>query len=276
MTALTSASSVGRGTRLGGGLVSGLAVVVALALMPQQAPAAEYTVGLGAALIPDYEGSDDYKAAPNWLFSANNLYDPNTFVRITGPELRSNFVPHPQMRAGLWGRYVPERDDVDNNRVDNLDNTDLSVMVGATVGWDLFPQPTLALTPAIDAGGDVANGNGYLVTPRLSYFNALPDSKFSLGSEVFATWASDDYMQEYFGIGARASDRSGLNEYDADAGFKDFGFGITTTYSFTDHWSTTLAAQYKRMLNDAEDSPIVNDEGNENQFLAAFTVNYKF
>ena len=276
MTAHSLASSAGRSARLGGALVSGLVVAAVLAVAAQPAQAADYTVGLGAALVPDYEGSDDYTAAPNWLFSATDLYDPNTFVRITGPVLRSNFVPHPQMRAGLWGQYVPERDDVDNNRVDDLDNTDLSVMVGGTVGWDLFPQPTLSLTPAIDAGGDVANGNGYLVTPRLSYFNALPESKFSLGSEVFATWASDDYMEEYFGIGQRASARSGLDTYNADAGFKDFGFGVTTTYSFTETWSTTLAAQYKRMLNDAEDSPVVNDVGNENQFLAAFTVNYKF
>ena len=276
MTASSLASSTGRSVRVGGGLVSSLAVALALGAVAQPALATDYTIGLGAALAPDYEGSDDYKALPNWLFSATDLYDPNTFVRIGGPELRSNFVPHPQMRAGLWGKYVPERDNASNNRVDNLDNTDLSVIVGATVGWDLFPQPTLSLIPAIDAGGDVANGNGYLVSPRLSYFNALPESKFSLGSEVFATWASDDYMEEYFGISQRASQRSGLDTYNADAGFKDFGFGVTTTYSFTDTWSTTLAAQYKRMLNDAEDSPVVNDVGNENQFLAAFTVNYKF
>ncbi len=276
MTAGSILSSAAQTARLRGGLVSGLALAVALVTMPQPAPAAEYTVGLGAALAPDYEGSDDYRVLPNWLLSANNLYDPNTFVRIAGPELRSNFVPHPQMRAGLWGKYVPERDNVDNNRVDNLDNTDMSVLLGATVGWDLFPQPAISLTPAIDAGFDVANGNGYLISPRLSYFNALPESKFSVGAELFTTYADDDYMQEYFGIGQRASARSGLDTYNADAGFKDFGFGVSTTYSFTDHWSTTLAAQYKRMLGDAEDSPVVSDEGNENQFLAAFTVNYKF
>jgi outer membrane scaffolding protein for murein synthesis (MipA/OmpV family) len=254
----------------------GAALAVAVLAFAGQAHAIDWTIGLGAALAPDYEGSDDYEAVPNWLLSANNLYDPNTFVRITGPELRSNFVPHPQMRAGLWGKYVPERDDVDNNRVDDLDNTDLSVLLGATVGWDLFPQPAITLAPTLDAGFDVANGNGYLISPRLSYFNALPESKFSVGAELFTTYADDDYMQEYFGIGRRASARSGLDTYDADEGFKDFGFGGTATYSFTDHWSTTLAAQYKRMLGDAEDSPIVSDEGNENQFLAAFTINYKF
>ncbi len=276
MTTRSSAPSAGRRTRLGGVLVSSLVVAAAVAVAVQPAGAADVTVGLGAALAPDYEGSDDYAVAPNWLLNVTDLYDPNTYVRIGGPELRSNFVPHPQLRAGLWGKYVPERDDVDNDRVDDLDNTDLSVLVGATVGWDLFPQPGLTLAPTLDAGFDVANGNGYLISPRLSYFNALPESEFSVGAELFTTYADDDYMQEYFGIGRRASARSGLDTYDADEGFKDFGFGVTTSYSFTDHWSTTLAAQYKRMLGDAEDSPIVSDEGNENQFLAAFTVNYKF
>lgn len=234
------------------------------------------TLGLGGGIAPDYEGSEDYKAVPMWILNVSNLYDPNTYVRLAGPTLRSNFVPHPQLRAGLFGQYVPERDDVDNDRVDDLDNTDLSLLLGATVGWDLFPQPDLMLAPTLDFGVDVANGNGYLITPRLSYFNALPDSKFSVTADLFTTYADEDYMEEYFGIGRGASARSGLDTYDPDADFKDFGFTITTTYSITDHWSTTLAGQYKRILGDAEDSPIVSDEGDENQLAAVVTLNYKF
>jgi outer membrane protein len=207
---------------------------------------------------------------------ANNLYDPNTFVSITGPELRSNLVPHPQFRAGLFGQYVSSRNNIDDNRVEDLNNTDSSVLVGGTVGWDFFPEPTIGLTTALDARADVANGNGWLVTPRVTYNNALPGNALSFTAEASTTWASDDYMEEYFSVQSGPARRTGLDRYNADADFKDFAIKGTVSYAFTERWSTTLAGQYKRMLGDAKDSPVVDDRGDENQFITALTVNFKF
>src|SRR3954451_9076527 len=47
--------------------------------IPEQAEAGAgdrtvYTLGLGVALAPDYEGSDDYRAAPLWNLRAGNLW----------------------------------------------------------------------------------------------------------------------------------------------------------------------------------------------------------
>src|SRR3954462_3277897 len=51
--------------------------------IPEQAEAGAgdrtvYTLGLGVALAPDYEGSDDYRAVPLWNLRAGNLYHPDT------------------------------------------------------------------------------------------------------------------------------------------------------------------------------------------------------
>jgi outer membrane protein len=35
-------------------------------------------------------------------------------------------------------------------------------------------------------------------------------------------------------------------------------------------------ASYKRLLGDAEDSPVVNDEGDENQLMGGVLVTYTF
>ena len=75
---------------------------------------------------------------------------------------------------------------------------------------------------------------------------------------------------------AADSARSGLNTYSADAGIKDAGLGVTLTYKFTDNWDVTGLANYTRLLGDAADSPVVDDEGDENQFFGGLTINYTF
>jgi hypothetical protein len=49
----------------------------------------QYTLGLGVAFAPDYEGSDDYAAVPLWNLRASNLSHPDTFIQVLGPTLRS-------------------------------------------------------------------------------------------------------------------------------------------------------------------------------------------
>lgn len=249
-----------------------------LALLGSAQPvaAADVTLGLGVALAPDYEGSEDYEAVPSWLLIINNLYHPATNITIRGPQLRSNLLAHPQWRAGVSALWVPERSGVDDSRVDRLDDTDTAFMLGGVFGFDFFPQNDLSLTLAVDASYDVANGNGFLVTPHLAYFNALRGSPFSFGSELFATWASEDYMDNQFGISGREAARSGLSRYDPDDSFKDVGVRVALTYAFTDHWSSTFAFQYKLLVEDAADSPIVDDRGSEHQFVTGLTLNYRF
>lgn len=241
-----------------------------------EAGAAEYTVGLGAGFAPDYEGSDDYEAVPAWLLSASDLYHPETYVSLAGPVLRSNLVPHPQFRAGLVGQWIDDRDDVEDDTVEDLGGTDTALLLGATVGWDFFAERPLSLTAAVDMRYDVGNGNGYLITPRLTYSNVWSDSRFSASAELFGNWASDEYMSEQFEVDAGAAARTGLDVHDADADFKDVGLRLSIDYRFVENVSATLLGAYSRMLGDAADSPIVDDRGDENQFFAGATVNYHF
>src|SRR4051794_8398208 len=78
-----------------------------------------FTVGLGAALARDYEGSNDYRAVPLWNLRAGNLYHRDTYVQILGPTLKSNFLPSEHWRLGVSGYYIPQRDDVQDNRLDD-------------------------------------------------------------------------------------------------------------------------------------------------------------
>jgi outer membrane protein len=234
-----------------------------------------YTFGLGAGFAPDYEGSDDYKAVPLWNLRAGNLYHPDTYVQLFGPLLRSNFLPDEHWRLGIAGRFIPERDDVDDNKVDDLKSVDASLFLGAMAGYDFLAGRQQDLSIMLNAMQDVASDNGFLGTIQGSYATALNNrTRLSLGVET--TWASEDYMSSYFGIDANDAARSGLDRYNADEGFKDVALGASLSHAFSESWSVSVLGRYARLLNDAKDSPIVDDEGDANQFFAGVLANFTF
>jgi MipA family protein len=238
-------------------------------------PGPVFTLGLGAAFAPDYEGSDDYQPVPLWDFRAGNLYHPETYVRVLGPTLRSNFLPSDHWRLGVSGRYIPERDDVDDDVVDELDSVDASFLLGIMAGYDFIGDRQQDLGIMLDAKQDVSSDNGFLGTIQGFYGTAL-GNRSRLGLGVETTWASEDYMSSYFGVSASDAAQSGLSPFDADEGFKDVAVSASYTYAFGERWSLTGVGRYARLLNDAEDSPIVDDRGDANQFVVGLLANFTF
>jgi|Tabmets5t2r1_1033131.scaffolds.fasta_scaffold00144_4 MipA family protein len=233
------------------------------------------TLGAGAGAAPDYEGSDDYELVPLWNLRVANLYHPNTFVQVIGPRLRSNFLPSDHWRLGLSGQFIKERDDVENDQVDALEKVDPSVMLGVLAGYDFLADPRQHLMLEVDARQDVANDNGFLASVRALYGRPLTEN-WRFDALVGSTWASEDYMSSYFGIDAADAARSGLDQFSADEGFKDFNIGGALTYQLFERVSVSALANYTRLIDDAEDSPVVDDAGDENQLFAGALVNYRF
>lgn len=249
--------------------------VLALCAGAPAASAADLALGLGAAVAPDYEGSDDYGAVPLWNVTVTDLYHPSTYVKLVGTELRSNLVPDDHIRAGLTASYLPDYDDVDDSKVKRLNRPEEALQTGLTLGYDFLADPRADAVLEIDATYDVANGNGGLVTPRARYRGFLSPS-WLVEASLESSYASEDYMSNRFGIGSGDSGRSGLRKYNADDGFKDVSLSGSLTFMINPSWSVTGLAGYTRMVGDAEDSPIVNNRGDENQVFTGAMVNYRF
>jgi MipA family protein len=248
--------------------------------VPEQAETATaggtvYTLGLGVAFAPDYEGSDDYHAVPLWNLRVGNLYHPDTFLQVLGPTLRSNLLPDDHWRLGVSGRYQPDYDNVDNSQVQDLNETDATGLLGVTVGYDFRAERGRDVAVELDAQYDALHGNGGVLTPRLRW-QAPVNEQVVAGASVSMTWGSEDYMGNRFSINAGEAARSGLDEYDADSGVKNALVTGTATYRFAEAWSLTGIVAYSRLFSQASDSPIVDDEGDENQFVGGLLVNYSF
>jgi outer membrane scaffolding protein for murein synthesis (MipA/OmpV family) len=54
------------------------------------------------------------------------------------------------------------------------------------------------------------------------------------------------------------------------------GLNLAASFKPWQHWGFMGLVSYKRLLNDAEDSPVVDDEGDKNQFIGGILVIYNF
>lgn len=241
--------------------------------LPESQPKAKGTqvqLGLGAAVAPDYEGSDDYKGVP--LLFARVAWESGMFLHLeAGSGLRVNLVPSPNWRLGPVLKYIPARDDVQDNKVDDLKDVDAAVMLGGFAGYDVDRWSVY-----VQVLQDVAGGNDGIVT-TLGVGYTIPMSSqllFNLGATT--NYASGDYMSTYFGIDEANSRRSGLDTFNADPGFKDVGVGVLVQYWAWGNLGLRFRAGYVLLVGDAADSPVVDDRGDENQIFGGLMATYRF
>lgn len=226
-------------------------------------------LGLGVAFVPDYEGSDDYEAAP--LLQARFNWGNNMYFSLLGNTARANLIPSRELQFGPLLRYRPERNDVENDRVDAMEKVDAAIELGVFLTYDL---PNWVFS--ISATQDVADAHdGYVVDLGFGYRHKLQEQTVLT---IFAktTYANEDYMDTYFGIDRADAARSGLRTFNADSELKDVGVGALVQHNFTSNWGLLGAVKYTKLLGDASDSPIVDDEGDDNQWLLGVLVNYRF
>jgi outer membrane protein len=236
-------------------------------------------VGLGVNYSPDYEGGDDYEAvlAPfgryNWG-SGRYASLGGTSGTEKAARVKVNLISKEQSNIWEFGpvlQYRFKRDDVDNNKVDKLKEVDAAVEAGAYVALNSGPW-----SAGIGFAADVSSEyDGYLIYTKGRYAIQVND-RFSMFLGAHLTWADDNYMNTYFGVTGSESVKSGLSKYKASSGFKDVGFGVTGQYRFNQQWGLLANLGYSLMINDAEDSPLVNDVGDENQYSAVVAVTYAF
>lgn len=256
------------------------AACVALALSSGFAEAAEreLTVGFGVGAANDHEGADEFQALPLLSFDYQGR---QIAVRSQGLGVEADMIPSARFQAGPTANYRGGRDDdVDDAAVALLPEVDDSIELGAyfATGAPLtalgLDDPGL-LTVRFDFAHDVAEGhNGFLVRGALAFIRPLDDDlKAVIG--LSTTYASSAYMNAFFDVTPAGAAASGLAPFNAEAGFKDVGATAVLSYKFADRWTASLIGNYRRLVGDAADSPVVQDVGSPNQFFGGVSIGYR-
>jgi outer membrane protein len=248
-------------------------VLVSLILvgMPAVSFAADiaYSVGAGAGMAPDYEGSDDYEGVPLPYFSAQ--WKNGRYVKLDGAALKANLLANDTWSFGPLLQYRGKRDDdVDNNAVSRMREIDAAIEAGAFLGYK-FDNWDLGIQMATDVSDE---HDGMLATAGTGY--TFKTDRMSTRIGVSLTYADDDYMDTYFSVDADNANRSGLPIYKAESGLKDIGVNVMLLYNMAANWDIRGGLGYIALLGDAEDSPIVDIEGESGQVKASIIVIYNF
>lgn len=220
-----------------------------------------FSLGFAGGMSPDYEGSNDYSLGmgPNIAFSWQDT------IFYKGKSLGVNLVRQKNLKAGPILSWTSGRSEDDNERLEGLGDVDGTIEAGGFVSYRQKP-----LRFRLEARQDVDSGHeGALV--ELSGGTTLPFEKPVVFVALGATWASDDYMDSFFGIDAQQSAASGLQRHKADAGIKDISLALTSGYPMTNRWRLGCKIEYARLLGDAADSPVVDSR---NQVMAGISLSY--
>lgn len=243
-------------------------------------------VGVGAAVVPSYEGSDNsvVTAVPGVRGRVSGI---NFTVR--GNRAWADLIPTPggpgwDFQAGpVVNINLNRTSRIEDRRVSALGKIKAAAELGGFVG--IGKQGVLTsdydkLTVSVAYVHDVGDiHKSYVVTPSIDYGTPL-SRKAYVGVNISADYAGDGYANTYFGVTPAGSIASGLPTYRAGKGWKDWGVtgyaNVALTGDLTHGLSAIGGVGYSRLLNDAAESPIVRIAGSRNQLYGLLGIAYTF
>jgi len=234
------------------------------------------SVAVGSA--PEFMGSsrNEVGVAPavRYQFTGSQRY-----IVLLGPLLQLNVLDDENWRFGPQINYRFGRSsDVNDATVRQMVGINGAAEVGAFLTYRIKVSP--AEMHQINLGGDIAaSSNGVIGGVRALYWQPLSSSTLlNIGAGM--TFASDKWMQTYFGV-AKPADIAlypslGGRPYDAGGGMKGVNMLIGLTQALGRQWLVSAGARYEELLGDAKDSPIVQQRGKASQWIYGLGVSYLF
>jgi MipA family protein len=246
-----------------------------------------FTVALGGALVPDYEGSNDYRLIPaaairgkvsGISFSTRGTYLYVDFLNQGSGKLDLDLGPIVGARFNRTKHHL--KDDV----VDLLPTRKTAVEVGGFAGVSFHgltnPYDTLAVR--LDAVHDVASAHrSTTFSPNLDFSTPLSRRTYASVS-VGAEFVGNKFADYYFSVSPADSLTTAgvLPVFDADGGMKNWKASLLLNQSITGDLLGGLSAfgtvGYSRLVGDFKRSPLVSQRGSAGQWLLAAGLAYTF
>jgi len=242
------------------------------------------TIGIGGALVPDYEGSDDYRlipaAAVRGRIGGISFFSRATYLYV---DLIPRGAGQVELDAGpIAGVRFNRTGKISDDLVDRLPERDKAIELGGFVGMTAhgLTNPYDALSFRVDLVKDFSNAHdAIVVTPTVEFGTPLSRS-FYVAASLSAEWAGGGFADYYYSVTPADSLTSGLRAFDADGGYKGWKLGLLGNYALSGDLTRGLSlfatGNYGRLAGDFRRSPIVDDRGSATQWLAAAGLGYTF
>lgn len=243
-------------------------------------------VGVGAAIMPDYDGSEDY----GWTPGPGAIGSVGGFdFQLVGNRLSVDLIPDGGSASG-WNFQAGPIGVVNFNRasVKGIDNPQVKAMgklgtafeLGGYVGigkTGVITSPYDRASLSLSYRHDVSNVHDSAIwTPSFTYITPL-SRKSLVGIFVSADRVEDGFADTYFGVTPEQSVASGLPVYNPDGGWKNWTAGLGGAVSITGDLQHGLqlfgGGTYRKLLGDFADSPVTTSR---NQWLGVVGLAFSF
>lgn len=247
------------------------------------------TIGLGAAYMPDYEGSDDYRLLP--VPAAIGSLGGISF-QVLGNRASADLIPGKpgptwDVQAGpivAVNFMRSNRQSFEDARIRRLGERDTAIEVGGYVGLGKtgvitseYDKLSVSVSYRHDVRGVHKSG---IWQPTINYFTPL-SRKAAVGLFASAEHVEQQYVRTYYNVSPNGSAASGLPVYQrGEGGWKNWTLGAVGGYSLTGDllhgFKLIGGATYRRMLGDVARSPLVSVAGSRNQWMGVLGLAYTF
>jgi MipA family protein len=251
---------------------------------PEEVGGPDTTIGLGAAFVPDYEGSNDYRLIPGGALrtkigpvsiQTRGLYVYADLISSGSGNLELDFGPIAGVRLNRTGKI---KDDF----VDLLPERKTAFELGgfAGVSYKGLTNPYDSLGLRLDVLKDLGDAHeSTTFSPNLDFSTPLSKT-FFVGASLSADFVSDRFADYYFSVSPVEAAASGLPAFDADGGMKNWKVGLLANYSLSGDLRHGLSlfgtGSYSRLVGDFKRSPIVSDRGSASQWFGALGLAYSW
>jgi outer membrane protein len=246
------------------------------------------TIGAGVAVLPDYEGSNDYRFVPapgaigtykgfSFLLAGNRL-SIDVIPNKPGPSFDFQFGP-----VAVVNFNRTSLKSIDDPRVRALGKLDTAIELGGYVGFGktgVITSPYDKLSVSVSYRHDVTDTHdSYVLTPTINYVTPL-STKAAIGLFGSADRVGTGYAQTYYAVRPGQVLASGLPAYTPGKGWKSYSLGAVGTYALTGDllhgFKLVAGGTYSRMLDEIGQSPLVAIAGRKRQWLGAVGLAYTF
>ncbi|MBJ7578371.1 MipA/OmpV family protein [Devosia sp. MC532] len=226
-------------------------------------------LGLGAGAVPAYEGASTYTGTIIPLINLERLNIPGV-IDIGGAGATDGLKIAPSISV------VRERKSVDFAPLAGLNNVDTTYALGGRIGYEIGLNEAVSVQPYVAARYAFGGAQGFVGEVGLD-MTARLTPELTLVAGPVVNFASENYMDRYYGVSAAESASTGgrLAAFDPQGGIRSVGVKAAVKYEFVADTFLNLEGSYSRIVGGAENSPIVQS-GSDSAFTAGVGISRRF
>lgn len=224
----------------------------------------EFSIGVGGAV-----GTSPYKGYDTQWSPLPLINYEGEYFYFRGLSAGVKFINLEFLEMSAFAGYDPtsfDSSDSSDRHMRRLKNRQSSAVVGLEARL-LTPYGMLH---ASGSGDVLGHSNGF--SGAVGYMQSIEFGPVEFVPAIGAYWSSSKYNDYYYGVSGKESRKSGLDKYDAGAGFSPY-VGLTIDYSITEQWEIFCRGEVVFLNEAVKDSPMVDESHTKS---LNFGITYSF